>query len=385
MDIFDKFFKKYSYKFDKGYPDMNNDQDVILLESILEKLGINIKEVKKPFESLSDEAQKVGNSLMDKLNLSKEDLKSLTKNRIIILSDTPRSKIFKQLSDLGYEKDLNIPGSSQGGFRTPEGIEIIVKPKSSQGNESSGKINEVSFVSLINSSIELYGSPITIIFKSSDKNIEYKNVASCKDSSQEGAKEFLKADAQLFDSSGKLISNISLKKQNAIRWESSKTRSIEGINIFKSFIEKVGKIGTNNEVGKFDNVVLYPLGQKGKFKLYQPHKNTILSKVVVKNTPPEILNDVVFGKDNPKTIVIKEDFEGFSNYIFENGILTIECYKIYTDIKDLINTDDEPIFAFSNHIGQNYGIEFRSFSKGLLYKGDEPKGSLEEIDFNDLK
>ena len=39
MDSLDLFFKKYSYKFDKGYPDMNNDQDVLLLESILKELG----------------------------------------------------------------------------------------------------------------------------------------------------------------------------------------------------------------------------------------------------------------------------------------------------------------------------------------------------------
>jgi hypothetical protein len=41
MDTLDKFFKKYSYKFPKGYPDMNNEQDVLLLESILKELGIN--------------------------------------------------------------------------------------------------------------------------------------------------------------------------------------------------------------------------------------------------------------------------------------------------------------------------------------------------------
>ena len=35
MNIFDKFFTKFSYKFDKGYPDMNNDQDVLLLESLI--------------------------------------------------------------------------------------------------------------------------------------------------------------------------------------------------------------------------------------------------------------------------------------------------------------------------------------------------------------
>ena len=36
MDVLDKFFIKYSYKFPKGYPDMNDEQDVLLMESILE-------------------------------------------------------------------------------------------------------------------------------------------------------------------------------------------------------------------------------------------------------------------------------------------------------------------------------------------------------------
>jgi hypothetical protein len=35
MNPFDLFFKKYAYKFDKGYPDMGNEKDVLLLESLL--------------------------------------------------------------------------------------------------------------------------------------------------------------------------------------------------------------------------------------------------------------------------------------------------------------------------------------------------------------
>ena len=38
MSIFDKFFTKFAYKFDKGYPDMNNDQDVLLLESLISEV-----------------------------------------------------------------------------------------------------------------------------------------------------------------------------------------------------------------------------------------------------------------------------------------------------------------------------------------------------------
>ena len=42
MDILDIFFKKYSYKFPKGYPDMNNEQDINLLADLLENVGIDL-------------------------------------------------------------------------------------------------------------------------------------------------------------------------------------------------------------------------------------------------------------------------------------------------------------------------------------------------------
>ena len=55
MDVLDKFFIKYSYKFDKGYPDMNNEQDVLLLEDILKKLNIKLNETAlSPFELSKD-------------------------------------------------------------------------------------------------------------------------------------------------------------------------------------------------------------------------------------------------------------------------------------------------------------------------------------------
>ena len=38
MDILDKFFKKYSYKFDKGYPDMGSPSDVSLMESLISEV-----------------------------------------------------------------------------------------------------------------------------------------------------------------------------------------------------------------------------------------------------------------------------------------------------------------------------------------------------------
>ena len=40
MSVFDKFFERYSYKFPKGYPDFTNKQDVLILENILDEIGL---------------------------------------------------------------------------------------------------------------------------------------------------------------------------------------------------------------------------------------------------------------------------------------------------------------------------------------------------------
>jgi len=517
MDILEQFLHKISYKFPKGYPDMGSKNDVSILFEEIKKLGINLEEVKKEFDFLSPQAQEVGNELSNTLNIPKNNIKADSKTRIIMLTDENRNAIFSKLIDLNFTRNLNIPGSSQGGverdgiqviikplskqgaqsagkqneadfnglinshiqkndgdpitvvlkgsgktltyknvaeavdastsgatefdksdtdlidpskniivgislkkrnavrwesskrrpiegvdvfksFIEKDGIQVIVKPKSKQGAQSAGKQNEADFNGLINSHIQKNdGEPITVVLKGSGKTLTYKNVAEAVDASTSGATEFDKSDTDLIDPSGKgkttpppssIIVGISLKKRNAVRWESSKRRPIEGVDVFKSFVEKVGKIGSDDEVGEFENVVLTPLEQKGKYKLTNPETNQTLSKVVIKNTPPSVIKNVVFGDTDKKTIVVKETFEGgFSDFSYDEdkAILTINCYKIYTEVDDLIGTEDEPVFAFSNHIGQAFGIEFRSFSKGLLYKGDEPKGSSAEIDFNDLK
>lgn len=386
MDVIETFLHRISYKFPKGYPDINNPQDVILLENELSKLGIDLDEVKGPFEKLSPLAQEMALTISQKLDIPKDNIMSDSSNRIIILTSESRPSITRKLVGMGFELDLNIKGSSQGGVRSPEGVEVIIKPLTGQGAQSAGKVNESSFNDLINNSVSENGGPITVILKSTSKNIKISNVAKAEDASAVGATEFAKADTQFIDSSGKVVANISLKKRNAIRWESSKSRPVGGVDIFKSFITNVGIIGSDDEVGEFENVVLYPLERKGKYKLYNPTTNQVLSKVVITNTPEDALDQVIFGKDEPKTIVVKETFEnGYNDYTFENGILTLNCYLIYTDVDDVKGTFDEPVFAFSNHIGQAYGIEFRSFSKGLLYNGDSLKGSSTEINFNELK
>lgn len=376
MDLLGKVLFEWSVRCEKGYPDFNNEQDLAIFESMF---GFNlVQEAKKDFSHLSKDAQEVAASIGSQLGISKENIKAYNRNTIVIITDENRNSLFDQLEDLGFERDFNISGSSQGGVKNEDGIKVIIKPLSMQGARSAGKQNEASFFELINSHIEENEEPITVILKSSKKSLKYENVARCTDASATDATKFFKADAQFVDPSNKVLANISLKKRNAVRWESSKRRPIAGINVFSRFIEKALQ-------GEFKNVVLKELPQKNKYKLFNPLTDKVLSKVILENTPDEVIEDVVFGSDDPKTVVVKETFEGgFKKYSFNNGILTINCHIIYTDVDDIDGTDDEPIFAFSNHIGQAYGIEFRSFSKGLLYKGNELRGSAISIDFNEL-
>ena len=79
MNIFDQFLNSISYKFDKGYPDMKNPNDIVLLKkSIVEVLGLTEEEnyddqILKLLAGLSDdEAKKKVITYLSKVN-KKED------------------------------------------------------------------------------------------------------------------------------------------------------------------------------------------------------------------------------------------------------------------------------------------------------------------------
>jgi tellurite resistance protein len=111
MDIFDKFFKKFAYKFDKGYPDMNNSQDVLLLESLFEKLGINLN------EAPTAETEKGIEILKSEFNFDDEDFKEVT------------SKTYKVLVPKNQRKEFNDKIASLENFKEKERFKISYKDK----------------------------------------------------------------------------------------------------------------------------------------------------------------------------------------------------------------------------------------------------------------
>jgi len=65
MNVFDKFFTKYGYKFPKGYPDMNNEQDILLLESLIQEMGIDFRFDSLIFEASDSQVRKNSKQAID--------------------------------------------------------------------------------------------------------------------------------------------------------------------------------------------------------------------------------------------------------------------------------------------------------------------------------
>jgi hypothetical protein len=386
MNVIDKILNEWSYRCHDGIVDLDNHDKVMILREMLDEESNNNLDMffEANISPLTEEAVQY---IKDKYGFDDSNFKFTSKSTFgILLPDNFKLSRTEVMTDLEKNPDFKFDpgsigaGSSVGRLKFKDKVIVYIKFKKGQGDQSSGKVNESKFYTLINSHITTSEDgniiPITVILKSTDKTLQFDNIVECKDSSKTDATEYAKADAQLINANNEVAANISLKKRNAIRWESSKTRFAD---LFKNFINKA----LNGQLG---DISLQPIqGAKNKYKLYNPSTNQTLSKVIVTNAPETDNDSIIFGKDNPKTIVIKEDFERFTNYTFTNNTLTINCDKIYTSVDDVMGTNDEPVFAFSNHIGQSYGIEFRVFSKGALYSEDKLKGSKAEIDYNNIK
>ena len=106
MDTLDIFLKKYSYKFTKGYPDMNNEQDILLMESILNELGVKLNEEDKQEEIKPDYDAEISNLLS---TLSNEEAKKKVisyLNKINKKENKDEDKLEKDIENILKSKKL---------------------------------------------------------------------------------------------------------------------------------------------------------------------------------------------------------------------------------------------------------------------------------------
>lgn len=368
MNLIDKAILEWSYKTTKGYPDINSQEDIVLFETMF---GFNLIEVKKPLQYLSPEAQQLAKELIEKLGLQDDEIRAHAKNRIIVYTDRPRKEVFKSLADLGYEKDA-IKGSSGGGFRTPDGIEIIHKAQSSVGD--AGLDNETIVVNKINERVSLDG-PITVVFKGSNKSLTYKKVTGAQGVGRD-TQDNRKADILVNTASGQ--EPVSIKKDGSFRWSSAMKSHGD---IFHAIIGKAYE-------GETDNLKLVPDEENPRLlKMVNPKSNLPYGRIYVVNSPGLDFESIAFGSDNAS--VVQRTFED-DDFEFSNGVLTITCSKVYNQVSDF-SPEDQPIIQFERNASKatqtkgytGRGITLRTVPLSVKNKTTDRANNL-TIDYRDL-
>lgn len=395
MDIFNNFLNKFSYKFDKGYPDMDNPKDVLLLESILSKtLGKKIT-LEAISRSKSIEAAKdfVDNSKFAKDNEVKKFTSYKYANRLSSSKEKDLDKIKNALIDHFNITDSEIeyiePGTgpaakdSMPGFKLDTGDdafgEIYISISTSRKGVG-GKLNEERFRNFINNYTEDGANPITVKLDGPDGEVQvYKDVAKAIDVAG-GTTDKLKADVALLNSDDKKIANISLKMDGGFRWAS--LNNDKETNFRQEFI----KASLNNPDfpitlkqnpdPKFEGKTRYEM-----FREDRPDERITL---VVVNGAPYTKDPVnIFGNDNPRTIVVGKTFEE-NDFKFNESTntLTVDVDHIYKTMEDIDGSPFEMVFIVAQHSGNPYGLDFRAYPKFMAKL--PKKGTGIEINYNDL-
>jgi len=344
MDALDKFFKKFSYKFPKGYPDINDAQDMLMLEGLLKEIGIELNEVaKKPFDNLSPEAQELAKIISKELNIPLDNFFSTTKDRMLIVApeNTTRREVASKLEKL----DINftrkkIPGSGFQGFQSDikglkTNVEIILKDATTQRRGDAGLVNEKLFIETINNYIEQAGGIVNIFIKGSNGiTSEIKNAKKAIEKGRDTS-DNKKSDVDIITTDGK--QGISLKKDGGFRWASAQKFDPELYDRFLS----------NALTGNIPNFNLKP-DPKDEYTLQMLDNNgRVYGRAFITDHPSleEDFKIIAFGTD--EVIVVQRDFTE-SDFSLEGKNLIINATKVYETV-DQIPEEERPVIEFERN------------------------------------
>jgi hypothetical protein len=117
MDQFEKFLNDNAWRFPKGYPDMKNDQDVFLIESLIQGLGIDFRFDQLIFEAEDSSIKNNTEKAIDFVikNTSKSFKKQSDRQRLgnpEKVSPEDVQQIFKELFTI--DGDITIHGPRSG-------------------------------------------------------------------------------------------------------------------------------------------------------------------------------------------------------------------------------------------------------------------------------
>jgi hypothetical protein len=367
MNVLDKFFKKFAYKFDKGYPDMNNDQDVLLLESLLKNLGINLSEDKA---SDRNEAKEI---LKKELELTDLDFKDTGLNFYVLVPGNQRSSFVDKIenidtnTDKGFEFNPTPSSFSSIGYFMYGDVKFGVKPSNKQGGKSAGLDNEETFINTINSLLEDGPKDITVVGKGN--SITYNNISQVQGTGR-ATSDYSKSDVNFFDGETDK-GGLSLKKDNAIYWESADVRfGPEVKNLLNAIIS--GKLAP--EVSYEPLKDLRGNEDPDIIKMYNKKDNKPIAGVIVKDLPEQDISQVIFGND--KVPVAVQTWKS-SDFKVSGNNITAYADKLYITLEDVEKDKALPVLNIRHDKTRRSTRGLRALlqTEKSLYKDGSLKGN----------
>ena len=371
MDIITKYLNNIAYKFPKGYPDMNNNQDVLLLESLISEV------IDKKFLLINEatEAEEGIEILKNKFEFGDEDFKKISNNRYKIL--VPRSERFDYAQKMDALEDFvfdpNSKGSSMGAVLF-KGASFLLKPSNAQGRASAGTENEDILSNELRKYLE--DGPKNVVFIGSNKNYVTKGIKEVFDVGYDvaGGK---KADVVL---KGDKDYPISIKKDNAGFWESADTR-------YKDVVLKLSEKIRNGDFSP--KLTFKPFTDKlGNEKeginiMYNEDTGKKVTGVIVTDLPSKDEQSIIFGSDNAVVIYRTYSPKDFS---LEGDTIKVEVSKIIEDLEDVKEFNAEPVLNIRHDSTRKAtgGLRATVQPENLIYKNGSLTGDKIELSYNEI-
>ena len=371
MDLLTKYLNNIAYKFPKGYPDMNNDQDVLLLETLLgEILGEKFSLINE-----ASDAEEGIEILKNKFEFKDEDFKQVSGKRYKVL--VPRSERFDYAQKMDaledFTFDSNARGSSMGAVLY-KGASFLLKPSNAQGRASAGTENEDILENELKKYLE--DGPKNVVFIGSNKNYATKGIKDVVGVGYDvaGGK---KADVVL---KGDRDYPISIKKDNAGFWESSDSR----------YKDVVAKLSEKIKRGDFaPELTFKPFTDKlgnekeGVNIMYNSNTDKKVTGIIVTDLPSKDEQSIIFGSDNAVVIYRTYSPKDFS---LEGDTIKVEVSKIIEDLSDVEEFNAEPVLNIRHDSTRKAtgGLRATVQPENLLYKNGSLTGDKIELSYNEI-
>ncbi len=319
------FLNSVAYKFPKGYPDMDDPNDKKMLFEMV--TGI-MNETKAEDKAIAIKIIK------DTFKLDDEAFKDKGLNFHLLVPRQERQSYIDNIEKLeGFEYNPQPSSFSSLGYISYGDVKIAVKPSGIQGKKSAGLENEDIFVTNINKYLE--DGPKNIIITDGNRSIEWNDVTETKGTGT-STTAYSKSDANFYRGE-KDLGGVSLKKMNAIYWESADVRfKDEVMNLLDAIIS--GKLG--------DEISYKPLVDKRGneddtiIRMWNKVTNEKIPGVIVSDLPEIDTYQAIFGND--KVPVVMGTFKE-SDFSLQGDDLIIEASKVYEDIEDVKEDGAMPV------------------------------------------